>query len=113
MLKTSEHEAKIQIGVSKAFTKRLYEEGGQELIDRVNRDSFNMLVGTSPSNYRLKMVSETGMHYFSGKDALRVGDPLLAKAKSYQEILYLKGYSIEEATKVTQRTFKLEKVSRI
>ena len=37
----------------------------------------------------------------------------LAKAKSYQEILYLRGYSIEDATKVTQRTFKLDKVGRI
>ena len=113
MLKTSESEAKIQISVSKAFSKKLYEEGGEDHIDRVNRESFNLLVGTSPSNYRLRMVSETGLHYFSGKDALRMGDPLLAKAKSYQEILYLRGYSIEDATKVTQRTFKLEKVSRI
>ena len=74
MLKTSESEAKIQISVSKAFSKKLYEEGGEDHIDRVNRESFNLLVGTSPSNYRLRMVSETGLHYFSGKETKK--DPI-------------------------------------
>ena len=46
---------KMQKEISKAFSKKLYDQGGRELVDKMNRDSFSMLVGTSPSNYRLKL----------------------------------------------------------
>ena len=107
---------KMQKEISKAFSKKLCEDGGVDMVDHLNRESFNMLVGTSPSNYRLKYKNELGVNYTTGKQALRAQDPELAKAKSYQEMMYLSGNNLSQATQLAKDRFNittLEQIKRI
>ena len=107
---------KMQKEISKAFSKKLYEDGGVDMVDQLNRESFNMLVGTSPSNYRLKYRTELGVNYTTGKQALRAHDPELAKAKSYQEMMYLSGNNLSQATQLAKDRFNIttsEQIKRI
>ena len=103
----------MQKEISKAFSKKLYEKGGVEMVDQLNRDSFNMLVGTSPSNYRLKYKNDLGINYTTGKQALRAQDPELAKAKSYQEMMYLSGNSLSQATRLAKERFNINSKQQI
>ena len=98
---------KMQKEISKAFSKKLYEIGGREFVDKINRDSFSMLVGTSPSNYRLKLKNELGTNYRTGKEALRENEPELAKAKSYQEMMYLVGNTLDQSTTLARQRLNL------
>ena len=68
--------------ISRSFNDFLFRIGGVEEVDAVNRRTFNSLVGVSPSNYRMQTPKQDGTFYSSGKEALRVANPEIAKAKS-------------------------------
>tara|TARA_Y100000034_G_scaffold57607_1_gene70297 strand:+ start:8252 stop:8587 length:336 start_codon:yes stop_codon:yes gene_type:complete len=104
---------KMQKEISKAFSKKLYESGGRDMVDQINRDSFNMLVGTSPSNYRLKFRNELGINYTTGKQALREQDPELARAKSYQEMMFLTGNDLLKSTQLAKDRFNITNLKQI
>jgi hypothetical protein len=98
--------------ISKLFNRKLWKEGGQEWVDLMNRMSFNKLIGTSPSNYRMQAKLKTGKSYSSAKEALRDLEPIKARAKAFQEILLLEGKDIHEATKETLKHFNYKQTPR-
>ena len=98
--------------ISKLFNKKLWEEGGREWVDLMNRMSFNKLIGTSPSNYRMQAKLKTGINFRSAKEALRKLEPLKARAKAFQEVLLLEGKDIHEATRETLKHFDYEQTTR-
>tara|TARA_Y100000817_G_scaffold169678_1_gene132653 strand:- start:164 stop:541 length:378 start_codon:yes stop_codon:yes gene_type:complete len=99
--------------ISRSFNDFLFRIGGVEEVDAVNRRTFNSLVGVSPSNYRMQTPKQDGTFYSSGKEALRVANPEIAKAKAVQELLMLQGLSEKDATKQAVRIYGGQKQVRI
>ena len=98
--------------ISKLFNRKLWEEGGTEWVDLMNRMSFNKLIGTSPSNYRMQAKLKTGKSFKSAKEALRHLEPIKARAKAFQEVLLLEGKDIHEATRETLKHFNYNQTQR-
>ena len=54
-----------------------------------------------------ELKNELGLNYRTGKEALRENEPELAKAKSYQEMMYLVGNTLDQSTVLARQRFKL------